>query len=274
MAPFFTGFTRGIGGGGFSKRRRVILNYFNYFQQLSSQVVDFGNYLSSNCVITIMTAFGSDGTNSPGCPSDTHACTGGTGGSTTIKYLTTPLDNFVSSYGSGNNVTIDNSLSSPFWSHLSTVTVTAPGGNGGYGDAGTDQPGVPGTIVPAPSITAMSNLFPNGYTISAGGSVGGGGSGGGDQFAGRGGGGGAGGINITTLSAGVPIPSDPAASPGSPGGPYNGRTGGSGGGSGGGSYASGGGGAGTGAEYEKGRGYNGSGGAGQGGVTIYLITNQ
>jgi len=271
MAPFFTGITRGIGGGGFSKRRRVIL--INYFQQLSSQVVDFGNYLSSNFVITIMTAFGSDGTNSPGCPSPTKPCTGGTGGSTTIKYLTTPLSNFVSSYGSGNSVTIDNSITSPFWSHPDTVTVTALGGSGGYGDASVDAPGAPGNVLPAPSITAISNLFPGGYTFSAG-SANPGGAGGGDQFAGRGGGGGAGGINITTLSAGAPIPSDPAASPGSGGGSQGGRGGGNGGYAGYGSYASGGGGAGTGAEQDGDRAPNGSGGAGQGGVTIYLITNQ
>jgi hypothetical protein len=262
------------GGFGFSRKGGGIPGYFKYFQQLSSQVVDFSSYLNANYSIRIMTAFGAGGTNSPSCPSPTKPCTGGTGGSTTIKYLTTPLSNFVSSYGSGNSVTIDNSITSPFWSHPDTVTVTALGGSGGYGDASVDAPGAPGNAFSSPSINDISNLFPGGYTISAG-SAGPGGVGGGDQFAGRGGGGGAGGINITTLSAGDPIPSDPAASPGSGGGSMGGnRVGGNGGTAGGGSYASGGGGAGTGGEQDGERAGNGSGGAGQGGVTIYLITNQ
>ena len=82
------------------------------------------------------------------------------------------------------------------------------------------------------------------------------------------------GINITTLSNGVAIPSDPAATSGSGGGAIGDRAGGSGGSGGSGSYASGGGGGGSGAELNGGTAPDGSGGVGQGGVTIYLITNR
>ena len=55
-----------------------------------------------------MTAFGGDGTSTGGRPRGDRASIGGTGGPTTIKYLNNPVNNFVSLYGSGKDVTIDN----------------------------------------------------------------------------------------------------------------------------------------------------------------------
>ena len=271
MSPLLSRLGLGRSGFGFGRGyKKPIFDHFKYFQQLSSQVVDLNNFIDQNAIIKIMTAFGADGTSTGGRPNYQRASIGGTGGSTVIKYLTIPVNNFVSLYGSGNNVTVDNSVSSPFWSNPNTVSVTALGGTGGFEGAG----GSPGNVIPSPSISDISNLFPNGYTFFAGTSGGSGGGGGGGEFSGCGGGGGAKGIDITTLSNGVAIPSDPAATGCGDGGAIGDRAGGGGGGGGGGSYASGGGGGGSGAELNGGTAPDGSGGVGQGGVTIYLITNR
>ena len=244
-----------------------------YFMSLlASDSVNLSGFTGRGIDITLMTAFGNNGQTGTAHPSRPNGP--GAGGPSIIKYVTTPVDSLLASYGNDPvSLTIPNDVSSPYWSIPGTTTVTASGGNSG-------RPGTPGGSFPAPVMTDLNNLFPNGYTFTAGSGGAGGSVGSGNQYSGPGGGGGAGGLNITELGGVItPIGPDTAAAAGGRGGsttshppgefsPQPDRVGGYGGSGGSGEYAAGGGGGGGGSQYVPAYGNGGSPGAGQGGITI------
>ena len=250
------------------------LNTTNLFGVLSSSSINLSPYVNfPNVIFRVMTIFGFNGGNAGSPCANNKPCTAGSGGSSTIRYLSQPVQYMITNYGA--ILSIPNALDAPYFSDVAMGEFTITGSAGGPTNSGTNPQPPPGGSFPGPQINTINNLFPTGYIITAA-SGGAGGTGSNDQFAGRKGGGGAGGINVTVGPNGTPIPPDPSASGGGNGGssPPGSRPGGGGGSGGSGDYGAGGGGGGSGGEQDGGRGPNGGGGAGQGAMTIFGISDQ
>lgn len=259
------------------KRSVPNFNFTRLFAALTDDSIDLGQYINfPNVVFRIMTIFGQNGGNAGSPCASNKPCTSGAGGDSVVQYLSQPIQYMVENYTPGSNqiLTIQNSLSAPYFSDPDMLEEIAAGAPRAPSDSGSNPNPGPGDAFTGPQIATLNGLFPSGYTFSAG-AGGAQGSGSGDQFAGRKGGGGAGGVDIIVGANGVPIAPDPPANPGTAGGPSppGSRPGGGGGEAGQGEYGSGGGGGGSGGEQDGSRGPNGGGGSGQGGLTIWGVSD-
>ena len=249
MAPFFTGFTRGLGGSGFGKKGGIRLRLVKkYFQFISSGTLDLGSIPQIQQVDYFsITSGGGGGSGQPGIPLSSDGGTGGSSGQ----------------------------------SGYVSVSLNQPGGGPAPISIGTNYP----TPVSGPSSTqltipqAVRDVFSD-YTITVY-SKGYDGSPGGDGWSGKGGFAGVGGVyfspNGTLPAANLPSVPGNSASPGGTGSTVTSaggnayRYGGT-GGAGGSGYGAGGGGGGGGAEYDGNTSGGAGGGGGSGGLIVVKVT--